>query len=86
MSKKLTWEQIKELYKQEWVELVGYDWPDENPDPRAGIVRVHAKDRAEFDRLAAIDAPSDSACVFVGDPLPSSGVRSYSTLVIHCGY
>ena len=82
MSNKLTWEEIKKLDDQEWVELVDYDWPDEFPDPKAGVVRVHAKDRAEFDRLAAIGAPFDAACVFVGDPLPASGIRSYATVVI----
>jgi hypothetical protein len=82
MGKKLTWEEIRKQYDQEWVELVDYDWPDEEPDPRAGVVRVHAKEREEFDRLAAVDPPRDSACVFVGDPLPSTSLCSYSSIVI----
>jgi hypothetical protein len=68
MAEKLTWEEIKNQYNQEWVELVDYDWPEEGPDPKSGTVRVHAKTREEFDRLAAIDAPQDSAYVFVGIP------------------
>ena len=82
MAEKLTWEEIKKQYDQEWIELVDYDWPDENPDPKAGVVRVHAKTKEEFDRLASIDAPRDAACVFVGEPLLLSGFRSYSSIVI----
>ena len=39
MEKKLTWEEIKKHYNQEWVELVDYDWPDTEPYPRDGVVR-----------------------------------------------
>ena len=68
MAEKPTWEEIKKQYDQEWVELVDYEWPEEGADPKSGAVRVHAKTREEFDRLAAIDAPQDSAYVFVGIP------------------
>ncbi len=80
---KLTWEEIKRLYNEEWVELVDYDWPDEEPDPRAGIVRVHAKTREEFDKLAKVDAPHDSACVFVGELFASNAVtRGFSSVIL----
>ncbi len=68
MAEKLSWDEILKRYNQEWVELVDYDWPDEEPDPKSGIVRVHAKTRAEFDRLTDVDPPQDSAYVFVGKP------------------
>jgi len=68
MTKRLTWEEIEGRYNREWVELVDYDWPDEEPDPRAGVVRVHAKTRDEFDNLVAKEPPIDSAFVFVGVP------------------
>ena len=77
MTKKLTWEEIKRGYDQEWVELVEYDWPEEDIYPRSGIVRVHARDRAEFYRLVAIDTPRDSALLFVGkQSLPAGQVFS----------
>ena len=82
MPTKLTWDEIKKHYDREWVELVDYDWPDEEPDPKSGIVRVHAKTREEFDRLAAVNPPHDSACVFVGEPLATARIRSYSSIVI----
>lgn len=66
MTKKLSWEEIKKQYNQEWVELIDYDWSDEEAYPRAGIVRVHARSRKEFDDLAAVDAPTDSAYIYTG--------------------
>ena len=82
-NKKLTWEEIKKLYNEEWVELIDYDWPEEEPDPRAGVVRMHAKTRIEFDRLAAIDAPVDSACLFVGELFASdSATRGFSSVIL----
>ena len=81
MSEKLSWEEIKELYDQEWVELVDYDWPEEDESPRTGIVRIHSPNRDEFYRLAATDSPVDSAIVFVGkqklpkDQIFSPGMR-----------
>ena len=67
MNTKLTWDEIKALYPDEWVELIDYDWPDEEQDPRAGVVRVHAKTRDEFDKATAIDPPRDAASVYVGE-------------------
>lgn len=83
MEEKLTWEELKERYPEEWVELVDYDWPDEDPDPKAGVVRVHAKTREEFDRLTAINPPPDAASVYVGELFPpGSGFHTYSWVVI----
>lgn len=66
MGEKLSWEEIKKRYDQQWVELIDCDWPDSESDPHSGVVRVHASSRKEFDKLAANEAPSDSAYVFVG--------------------
>lgn len=85
MGKKLTWEEIKSQYDHEWIELVDYDWPDEEPTPRAGVVRVHANTREEFDDLADIDPPFDSAYIFVGDPDTNDEVvvtRGYSQVIV----
>ena len=68
-AEKLSWEQIKKLYDHEWVLLDNFDWPEEQEYPKAGIVVIHAKKRAEFDRLiAAREAGFDSALIFVGEP------------------
>ena len=82
---KLTWEQIEKQYNKEWVELIDYDWPDECECPRAGVVRVHAKTRKEFDDLADQDPPFDSAYIFVGRNKPNDEVvvtRGYSRIII----
>lgn len=66
MNQKLNWEEIKKRFDQEWVELIDYEWEETKPYPSGGVVRVHAKDRKEFDRLIWQDPPDDSAFVFVG--------------------
>ncbi len=63
---KLTWREITERYPDEWVELVDYDWDETEPDPHAGVVRAHSKDRKEFESLICRDSPRDSALLFVG--------------------
>ena len=87
MGEKLSWEEIKSRYDQEWVELVDYDWPEEDPHPRAGIVRVHAKERSKFDDLADVDPPNDSAYIFVGRaPRTSTDVvitRGYNRVILN---
>jgi len=65
-NKKLSWAEIEKLYDQQWVELIDFDWPEDEPLPKSGVVRVHAKTRKEFDRLAADNAPTNSAYVYVG--------------------
>ena len=65
-NKKLTWEEISKKYNQEWVQLVEYDWLDEDALPRSGIVQAHAKTRREFDKLIISKPQKDSALLFVG--------------------
>lgn len=74
MKKKLTWEEIKDLYSDQWVELVDYDWPDSEPLPSSGTVRVHSSSRKEFDKLINQDPPTDAALVYVGERKPVDGV------------
>lgn len=66
-SEKLTWDEICRRYDQQWVELVDFDWPEEEPDPRSGIVRVHAAKRKDFDQLILQDPPEYSALLFIGE-------------------
>ena len=53
MEKKLTWQEIEKQYDREWVQLVDYDWPEDEPLPRSGVVVVHAKARRDFDTMIA---------------------------------
>ncbi len=62
MGEKLTWEEIKKQYDQEWVELVDYDWPDGESHPRSGTLRSHAADKKEFHQQCRREpVPDDSA-------------------------
>ena len=68
MTESLTWDEIKEQYDRQWVELVQYDWPEGKPYPNSGVVRVHSSNRKEFYQLAKSESPRDSAILFVGKP------------------
>ena len=65
-TEKLSWAEIEKLYDQQWVELVDFDWPDEEPLPKSGVIKIHAKSRREFDELIVKDPPANSALLFVG--------------------
>lgn len=83
-NKKLTWEEIKKLYDQQWVELVDYEWDDSEIDPRAGVVRVHAKTRKKFDELILQSHETNSALVFIGTPPAQTTMKSRSfTRIVH---
>lgn len=71
MQKRLTWEAIEELYDQQWVELVEYEWEDGSPHPASGVVGVHAAEKEEFDRAlreCRSSRSDDFAVVYVGRP------------------
>lgn len=74
MNKKLTWDEIKQQYDGQWVELIDFDWDEAEPDPQAGVVRCHSKDRKEFHRLILQDpVPAEAALVYVGEIFPKKG-------------
>lgn len=85
-EQQLTWEQIKQRYHEEWVELTNYDWPDGIPWPRSGVVRVHSPNRKEFWRLANEKMPpvTDSAVVFVGPPDKPGIIRNNLMTITVC--
>ena len=81
MGTKLSWQEISEKFDRQWVELIDFDWPEGKPFPVSGIVRVHAADRKEFYRLAKIDAPTDSAVLFIGKPqIPANTILCSSIM------
>lgn len=68
-NKKLTWEEIRTLYNKEWVELVDYDWPEEETYPVSGTIRSHGSQKKEFHQQCRREpVPNDSAILFVGPP------------------
>lgn len=65
----LSWDEIRQRYPNEWVELINYKWDDGLLDPVCGIVRVHSNNRGEFNKLLLVDPPLDSAIVYTGEPI-----------------
>jgi len=86
MSEKLTWDEIKQRYDGEWVLLLDYDWPEDRPWPKAGVVSAHDSNRKEFWRKAkAIEPrPTDSAGLFVGPPDPPGVYRNNLMTITVC--
>jgi len=64
--KRLTWDEICKQYDKEWVHLIDYDWTDGQPYPNSGIVRIHARDRKDFDDKMLSSDPISGARLFVG--------------------
>ncbi len=68
-NERLTWDEIEKSYDKQWVELVDYDWPDEDPYPRSGVLRSHHSDKKAFHQMARREpVPKHSAILFVGRP------------------
>lgn len=65
--KKLSWDEIRKEYDQEWVHLIDYDWDESDPYPKSGVVHLHAKTRKEFDKLMITSDPIAGARIYVGD-------------------
>jgi len=66
MNNQLTWDEIRNIYRDEWVELVDYDWNEFEPKPRSGVIRDHAKDRRELHARFMKVPVEDSAIVYTG--------------------
>ncbi len=77
MEEKLTWDQITDRYRDEWVELVNYDWDETEPYPASGVVRCHSSSRKGLSVLMKEDSIKHSAIVFTGQLTPSFAVRSF---------
>jgi hypothetical protein len=84
MNEKLTWDEILKRYDQQYVELVDFDWPDEEPNPLSGIVRTHNADKKEFYRQTKREPqPDDAAILWVGKLPREEGVyHAYNAMRI----
>ena len=43
-TEKLSWDEIKHRFPNEWVALVDHDWPDTLGEPLSGVVFAHDSD------------------------------------------
>ncbi|MCC6221644.1 MAG: hypothetical protein IT291_10435 [Deltaproteobacteria bacterium] len=77
MSEKLSWNEIRTRYKDEWVQLVDVNWDLSTPDPQAGVVRVHHRDKKEFKKLLANgEKPKRAALLYTGELFPADAIYS----------
>lgn len=63
MNEKLTWDEIKRRYPDEWVALVDYEWP-EMRHVTEGVVYAHSPSRDELHKLQR--GLTDAAILFTG--------------------
>lgn len=67
MSKRLTWKQIKQEFRGQWVELVECDWDWGQPCPRAAVVRHSAANRSDLvAEIENADSCEGSMILFIG--------------------
>jgi hypothetical protein len=59
MSHRLSWNIVKEHFRDQWIELADYRWDWEAPYPAWVVVKNHAADREEL--LSMATAQSGSA-------------------------
>ncbi len=66
MSEKLTWEEIKTRYPDQWVELIDFEWDEFEPYPRSGVVRYQSKARKEIHQQFMNNPVDNSSIVYTG--------------------
>lgn len=66
MTERLTWEEIRKRYPDQWVELVDFEWDEFEPDPRSGVVRLSAKKRKDIHSQYMKDPVDISAIIYTG--------------------
>lgn len=63
MNRRLSWNQIKNIFEGEWVELTEFDWGWEKTYPRWAKVRTHAATRQELMEQIALSGPNPHALI-----------------------
>ena len=86
MDKIFSWKEIEEKFNNQWVQLVDYNWPEGEPRPLSGKVRLHAPTRKEFNKCVLAAEPVDAARVYVGKhKLPDGYIlSSHIVKVVPC--
>lgn len=79
MGRRMTWEEMKREYPDEWLLLVDYE-TDESGHVTSGIVERHSQDKEEVYRPPVLDR--DTACKYTGKSTFPGGWRSYAER--HC--
>ena len=75
MSQKMTWEEMKRAYPDEWLLITDYEM-DRYGSISVGIVERHSKEKSEVYRLPAID--KDCAFEYTGESTFPGGLRVHA--------
>lgn len=71
MQHRLTWSQIREFFRDEWVELVDLEWDQEKSFPKLARVRHHSSGREHLlKKIKQSDKVNDSAILYLGQAAP----------------
>ena len=76
-AERLSWEEIRRRYPDEWVMMVEVDWlSDDDPDFRTAAVVGHGKTRAEVSHSTReiMSGASGGACMFTGRLVPTGPI------------
>lgn len=74
MGKRMTWEEMKKAYPNEWLLITDYE-TDQYGEVTAGTVERHSKDDREVFALPAID--KDCAFEYTGESTFPGGFRAH---------
>ncbi|MBN1115139.1 MAG: hypothetical protein JXA66_07345 [Oligoflexia bacterium] len=66
MAGRLTWEEIKQQYPDQWVMLINYKFNNKKIFPSEGEVVAHARTRKEFSELMMKDPATDFSVRYTG--------------------
>lgn len=77
MGQKMTWEEMKKAYPDEWLLIVDFE-DDESGNLISGVVERHSKDDREVFRLPALDRPG--AFKYTGECKFPGGWRAHAEL------
>jgi hypothetical protein len=68
---RLPWTKIRDLYSNEWIELVDYRWDWNRHSPLWGVVRNHASSKPELlKRIQVTGETSRSIIMYIGATNP----------------
>lgn len=76
---RISWNQLRDLFSGEWVELVDFRWEWNSPTPAWAVVRHHASDRkALLKKISESGERDDALILYLGATNPL--VQNYNTV------
>ncbi len=75
MAQKMSWEEMKRVYPDEWLMIVDYE-TDKSGHLLSGVVERHSRDKGDVYRLPAVD--KDCAFRYTGECQFPGGWRAHA--------